>query len=133
MSVVVDSSVIVAALVDRGTTGVWAERVIELGSLHAPAIVEAEVVNVLRRMEIARQIEKSEANAAFDDLLDLDIDLLAFGPFADRIWQLSQSVTSYDAWYVAIAEAIRSPLATLDARLASSNGPLCQFMTPAAG
>jgi predicted nucleic acid-binding protein len=39
-------------------------------------------------------------------------------------------VTAYDAWYVAIAEALELPLATLDRRLVAANGPRCEFATP---
>jgi predicted nucleic acid-binding protein len=47
-----------------------------------------------------------EANAAQDDLMQLDIELFPFEPFAGRIWELRHNLTSYDAWYVAIAEAL---------------------------
>ena len=49
-------------------------------------------------------------------------------PFAKRVWELRHSVTSHDAWYVAVAEALRLPLATLDARLAKAKGPTCRFL-----
>jgi predicted nucleic acid-binding protein len=40
-------------------------------------------------------------------------------------------VTSYDAWYVAVAEALSFPLIALDERLARAAGPKCNFLTPA--
>jgi predicted nucleic acid-binding protein len=46
------------------------------------------------------------------------------------IWELRHNVTSYDAWYVAIAEALKLPLATLDEPLSKSNGVTCKFLTP---
>jgi predicted nucleic acid-binding protein len=39
-------------------------------------------------------------------------------------------VTSYDAWYVAVAEALGLPLATLDARLSRAKGVSCKFLIP---
>jgi predicted nucleic acid-binding protein len=39
-------------------------------------------------------------------------------------------MTSYDAWYVAVAEALRLPLATLDGRLSRARGVACKFLTP---
>jgi predicted nucleic acid-binding protein len=39
-------------------------------------------------------------------------------------------VTPYDAWYVALAEALDATLVTLDLRLARANGPTCTFLTP---
>lgn len=130
MNTVVDASVLVAALVDTGPHGTWAEQVIENGALHAPELVLVEATNVLRRLERAKQISRSEANAAHDDLMELEIELLPFTPFADRIWELRHTVTSYDAWYVATAESLGLPLATLDEHLAKAEGPECKFLTP---
>ena len=130
MSAVVDASVLVAALVDVGPNGAWAEEIIAAGSLYAPELVSAEATNILRRLEHAKQISTPEANAAHDDLMQLDIELFAFESFAPRVWELRDNVTSYDAWYVAVAESLALPLATLDEKLAKARGPACEFRTP---
>jgi predicted nucleic acid-binding protein len=130
VSVVVDASVLVAALLDAGTDGAWAEGVLTSGHLHAPELARAEATNVLRRLERARVISTAEANAAHEDLMQLQLELLAFDPFGERIWELRHSVTSYDAWYIAVAEALDVPLATLDERLAKASGANCKFLTP---
>jgi predicted nucleic acid-binding protein len=131
LSVVVDSSVLVAALVDTGTNGIWAEEILSGGSLHAPELARAEATNILRRLELAKQLTTGEANAAHDDLMQLNMELFPFDPFADRIWELRRTVTSYDAWYVAVAEVLGLPLATLDGRLSRATGVTCKFLTPA--
>jgi predicted nucleic acid-binding protein len=130
LSTVVDASVLVQALVDSGPAGEWAEQVISAGSLHAPELVHVEAANVLRGLERAKEITSAEANAAYEDLMQLNIELFSFDPFADRIWELRHNLTSYDAWYVALADALRLPLATLDERLARTKGPACGFLTP---
>ncbi len=130
MSIVIDSSVVVAALVDSGPRGDWAEEVLASGLPQAPELVRAEATNILRRLERAKLITTPQANAAQDDLMQLDIELYPFEPFASRIWELRHNVTSYDAWYVAIAEALKLPLATLDEHLANSSGVTCKFLTP---
>jgi predicted nucleic acid-binding protein len=130
LSVVVDSSVLVAALVNSGPNGIWAEEVLSRGSLHAPELARVEATNILRRLELAKQLTTPEANAAHEDLMQLDMELFSFDPFADRIWELRHSVTSYDAWYVAVAEALRLPLATLDGRLSRAKGLSCKFLMP---
>ncbi|HWS69173.1 MAG TPA: type II toxin-antitoxin system VapC family toxin [Steroidobacteraceae bacterium] len=130
MSTVVDASVLVAALVDTGPHGDWAEDVLARGSLHAPELARAEATSILRRLERAKLITTPEANWAQDDLMQLDIDSFSFEPFADRIWELRHNVMSYDAWYVALAEALKLPLATLDETLSKSNGVACEFLTP---
>jgi predicted nucleic acid-binding protein len=125
-----DSSVIVAALVDSGPNGDWAEELLASGLLLAPELVRAEATNVFRRLERAKLITTPEANAAQDDLMQLDMELFPFEPFAGRIWELRHNMTSYDGWYVAIAEALKLPLATLDVRLSKSNRVNCKFLTP---
>jgi len=130
LSIVIDSSVVVAALIDSGPHGNWAEEVLAGGLLQAPELVLAEATNIFRRLERAKLITTPEANAAQDDLMQLDVELFPFEPFASRIWELRHKVTSYDAWYVAIAEALKLPLATLDEPLSKSNGVSCKFLTP---
>jgi predicted nucleic acid-binding protein len=130
LSVVIDASVVVAALVDSGPHGDWAEEVLAGGSLQAPELVRAEATNILRRLERAKLITTPEANAAQDDLIQLDIELFPFEPFAGRIWELRHNVISYDAWYVAIAEALDLAIATLDEPLSRSNGVACKFLMP---
>jgi predicted nucleic acid-binding protein len=130
LSTVIDSSVVVAALVDSGPHGTWAENVLAGGLLQAPELLRAEATNIFRRLERAKLITTPEANAAQDDLMQLEINLFPFEPFARRIWELRHNVTSNDAWYVAIAEALNLPLATLDEPLSKSNGVTCEFLTP---
>ncbi len=88
MSIVVDASVLVAALIDSGPHGTWSEEVLANGSLLAPQWVQAEATNIFRRLERAKLITTPEANAALDDLMQLHIDLVPFEPFAERIWEL---------------------------------------------
>ena len=89
-----------------------------------------EVSHALRRMERAGQLSASAAQAALEGAVAYDYELWPFLPFASRVWELRGALTAYDAWYVALAETLDVPLATLDRRLASSNGPRCRFVTP---
>ena len=130
MSIVVDASVLLAALVDSGPNGEWAEGMLAAGSLHAPELARAEASDLLRRLEQARQITTPQAEAAFEDLIELPVELYSFDPFSNRVWELRHAVTSYHAWYVALAEALALPLATLDQRLARARGPTCRFLMP---
>jgi len=94
LSIVIDSSVLVAALVDSGPHGARAEEVLSGGLLLAPELVHAEATNTFRRLERAKPISTPEANAAQDDFMQLDIELFPFDPFAGRIWELRHNVTS---------------------------------------
>lgn len=93
----------------------------------------AECSNILRRLERADKISGLEANSAHRDLLRLDVQLFPFAPFAGRVWELRSNLSSYDAWYVAMAEAFECPLATLDRRLGRASGPVCEVITPVSG
>lgn len=130
MTVVIDASVLGAALVSSAEAGHWAETIIAEHDLAAPELVLVETSNLLRRLERAGAISTLEANSAQRDLQRLDLVLFPYAPFADRIWQLRANLTSYDAWYVAVAEAVGCELATLDLRLARAPGPNCAFTTP---
>ena len=130
MLLVVDASVLVAALIDSGANGEWAESLIAENALMAPELVMVETTNILRRLELAGEIASLEATLAQRDLILLDIQLFPYNPFAERIWALRKNITSYDAWYVALTEALECPLATLDEKLAGASGPGCTFMTP---
>ena len=58
------------------------------------------------------------------------MELFPFAPFAERVWALRENLTSYDAWYVALAEVLDCPLVTLDRRLSRASGPVCEIIAP---
>ena len=58
------------------------------------------------------------------------MELFPFVPLAERIWALRGNLTIYDAWCVALAEALDCPLATLDRKLSRAQGPACEVITP---
>ena len=130
MTSVIDASVLVAALVDTGSAGTWAEAALGERSLAAPELLPAEASNVLRRLERAGDISTLEATSAHRDLQRLDVELFPFAPCADRVWALRNNVTSYDAWYVALAELLDCPLVTLDRRIGRAAGPKCEIVAP---
>jgi predicted nucleic acid-binding protein len=130
VTLVVDASVVVAALIDTGADGLWADRMLESDSLTGPHLLPVEVANVLRRAALAGDISVDSASLAHGDLLKLRIDLFAYEPFADRVWALRDSMSTYHGWYVALAESLDAPLATLDGRLARSGSSRCRFVMP---
>lgn len=129
MTLVVDASVFVAALLDTASAGRWAESIIVRETMVAPELAMVETTNILRRLERAKEISPLEAGLAQRDFMRLDIQLFPFAPFAERIWTLRNNFTSYDAWYVALAETLECPLATLDQKLTHANGTNCLFLS----
>jgi predicted nucleic acid-binding protein len=130
VTVVVDASLVVSALVDGGSTGSWAESLLAGEPLSAPHLMLVEVANILRRAAAAGEISADVAAMAHADLLDMRVELFPYGPFAPRVWELRGNLTCYDAWHVALAEFLGSRVATLDRRLARAAGPRCGFETP---
>ena len=130
MTLVPDASVLVAALVDGGDTGAWAEQLLTSEPLAGPHLLGVEVASVLRRAVAAGELSSDVAALAHADLLDLRVELVGYAPVGERVWELHENVTPYDAWYVAVAELLDAPLATLDRRLAEAPGPRCEIVVP---
>lgn len=91
----------------------------------APDLVDVETVAVLRRRWLAGTISDRRFSAALDDLEAIDVDRYPALPLVHRSYQLRANVTTYDAMYVALAEALGCELLTGDQRLASAPGPRC--------
>lgn len=121
--IVIDASAVIE-LILRTRLGekVEARALVPEERLHAPHIVDLEVAQVLRRLVQLDEIPRARAQEALEDYADLLIERSAHLPFLQRIWELRDSQTAYDAAYVSLAEALDAPLITCDARLARSHG-----------
>lgn len=130
MTTVIDASMVVAAMVDDGPDGAWADGILSRGRLAAPHHMPIEVANILRRAGLSGDVSPDTATLAHADLMALDVDLFPYAVVADRTWELRVNVSAYDACYVALAELLDAELATLDRRLARAPGPRCRFRVP---
>jgi len=122
--IVVDASVIIdllLALPPRYQAIVDAIRE-HARELAAPHLLDAEVGQVLRRFVRTGSLDPARANDAIQDLLALGVTRYPHGPLLPRAFELRDSVTVYDGLYLALAEALRAPLLTGDAVLASVAG-----------
>ena len=90
--------------------------------LHAPHLVDVEVVQALRRLVRLREVAAGRADDAIADLCDLDLHRHAHVDLLSRAWKLRDNISAYDAMYVALAEAIGAPVVTCDAPLANASG-----------
>ena len=131
MSVVVDASAMVVLLTDAGSgKGSWVGERLRGEQVIAPHLLGVEVAHTLRRITRSGTVTSSQASIALAEMVSFPIRQVGFAPVAARVWELRDSVSSYDAWYVAVAEAARAPLVTLDARLARAPGLRCAFSVP---
>ena len=121
---------VVAALIDTGPAGVWAESLLATQPLSAPHLMPVETANILRRAALAGEISADTASLAHADLADLPVELFPYAPFAGRVWELRDTATCYDAWHVALAEYLEVKVATIDLKLSRATGPRCGFETP---
>jgi predicted nucleic acid-binding protein len=90
--------------------------------LHAPHLVDVEIVQGLRRLVRTGELSSGRADEAIADLTDLDLHRHAHLDLLDRAWKLRDNITAYDAMYVTLAEAIEAPIVTCDSPLAKAPG-----------
>lgn len=88
----------------------------------APQLLEIEVLQVLHRRVRAGFTTLGEADEARQLMRDLNVRYFDHSTLADRVWQLRENLTAYDAAYVALAEGLEVSLLTSDARLANAPG-----------
>ena len=125
--IVVDASVIVTALADDGDDGDRARDRLRDERLVAPQLLDLEVASAWRRMAATGRLDQRRARLALDDLRQLRVDRVVHLPLIHRIWELRNSLTVYDAAYVALAEALGVNLLTADERLANAPGTRCHI------
>lgn len=120
--IVVDSSVVVDAL--SSVDGAEGLRDILVGEeLHAPALLDHEVVSVVRGLTLGGHLTASRALDLLADFDDLAVDRWPAGlGLRRRAFELRHNLSAYDAAYVGLAEALRCRLVTRDRRLAGSAG-----------
>lgn len=120
--IVVDSAALIDALtVIDGTEDLRAHLATQ--ELHAPALLDFEVVSAMRGLTLGGHISAARAADLLSDFDDLPVQRW---PFADalrrRAFDLRDNVSAYDAAYVVLAEALQCPLLTRDRRLARTGG-----------
>ena len=121
--IVVDASAVVEVLV-QSTAAEGIERRIRRrdDSLHAPHLIDVEVVHALRGLATAARDRPGRAEQARSSFGELAVMRHPHRALLDRAWELREVLTACDAVYVALPEALRAPLVTADMRLAKTVG-----------
>jgi predicted nucleic acid-binding protein len=119
---VVDASAVAELLLGRPAAKRIARHIAEHDfALHAPHLLDVEVLSALRRLVAAGETCALRAGEAVTDLLDLPIERYPHDVLVPRAWELRDNFSAYDATYLALAETLAdggAPLLTSDARLA---------------
>lgn len=121
---VVDSTAFVGAVASSSAHAA-AAKLLRGSPLHAPALLDIEVVSALRGLAMSAQFSPEQCREALSLLQELPVIREPHGPLLGRIWELRHDLTPYDASYVALAEALGVPLVTGDRRLAQAPGVRC--------
>ena len=118
-----DASAAVDLLLERGEQGLWVEdRVVGHELVAAPHVIDLEVAAALRRLARLSEIGSERGRVTLLELVEMPLQRYPVSALLGRIWGLREQLTTYDAAYVALAEALEVPLVTTDARLGRSTG-----------
>lgn len=118
---VVDASVVVDLLVEHPRAAT-VRAVLEGVDGVAPALLDAEVVNAVARYVRRGELSERRARRALELLAQSDIERFPVAGLVLDAWALRHNVSSYDAFYIALARALGCPLVTCDRRLAGAPG-----------
>jgi predicted nucleic acid-binding protein len=119
--IVADASAAVSALLNDGAArGAFGDE-----QVHVPHLIDAEVPNALRRLVAAGRLAPDAAWEALDRWRRLGLTRYPMVGLLDRIWELRENVSAYDASYIALAESLDCALMTADARLGLAPGTRC--------
>ncbi len=119
--IVIDASAAVSALLNDGP----ARTALSIEQLNAPHLIDTEVAHALRRQVAAGHIPAAAGWAALATLRQLGMARHPSAGLLNRIWDLRDNLSAYDASYVALAEALGCGLLTADLRLSQAPGLRC--------
>ena len=121
--IVVDASAVADVLLGVASAAPVAQRLLASGeTLHAPHLLDLEILQVLRRFAASGSWQAQRAAQAVEDFAAMRIARHAHDSLRSRIWELRKTVTAYDGAYLALAEALGCPLLTRDRKLGRAAG-----------
>ncbi|MEX0985295.1 MAG: type II toxin-antitoxin system VapC family toxin [Actinomycetota bacterium] len=128
---IVDASCLYEVVVDAPMAEEVRERLRSETEHAAPHVIDAEVLGVIRRDHMLHRLDATAASQAVDDLRGWPGVRYGHRPLLERAWELRDVVRTWDALYVALAEAFEAPLLTLDRRLGRVRGLACEVQVMA--
>ena len=113
---VIDASAAAEYLL-RTSLGLKVANIIEDGLLLAPVLLDVEVLSILRRAVLRRQLDEQRALRAIEDLMSWPINRIPHTSLLWAAWQHRNNLSAYDAFYVAAASLCDASLITADGSL----------------
>lgn len=123
---IVDASCLYEVVADGARASQLRDRLALDPDQAAPHVVDVEVLGIIHRDLMLGRLDRTSASQAVEDLRDWPGDRVGHRLLLDRAWELRHRVRSWDAIYVALAEALEGTLLTLDARLGRVSGLDCE-------
>jgi predicted nucleic acid-binding protein len=88
--------------------------------LHAPHLIDLEVLSALRRQAALDSIGEERTAQGLALFQNLRILRYPHYPYLERIWEHRNHFTVYDACYLALTESLNATLLTCDSALRSA-------------
>ena len=121
--IVLDASAAVELLLRTRRGSEVARRISDPAvTLHAPHLIDVEVLHAVRRAALVGDMSMSHAEVALHWFSNLDLTRYAPADLWRRMWALRANLSAYDAAYIALAEALGATVLTADARLGTAPG-----------
>jgi len=121
--IVIDASAVIEWILNTSRGQSIGKRLTDgMEQLHAPYLLDVEVLQVIRRYSLRKLISEVRARQAIEDYNDLLVRRYPHTPLISRIWELKANLSAHDAAYVALSEALSAPLLTCDTCLADAPG-----------
>jgi predicted nucleic acid-binding protein len=126
--IAIDANAVVAMLIDDAELGSVSRGMYTKHDFVAPDLLPYEFASVLRKLCRLGKVTPRAAEHALSDLRLIRLSAVPFDDIAERIWQLRDNLSAYDAAYVAVAELFGVALLTFDDRIRRAAGPSCEFV-----
>lgn len=118
-------------MVDYLVGSAWARELFDAEPrIHAPHVLDVEVLGVLRRLVRLGDLSARRAGVALEDLASLRIRRYPHVPLLPAMWKLRDNMGARDAAFVTLAVALDADLVTRDQRLARAVRKRVRVVSP---
>jgi len=114
--IVIDASALIEVL-KLTEVGLQMAPLLVERELHAPHLLDLEIMQALRRLTLRGEMTPAEARRALASFLEMTITRHPHTDLLPGIWALRHNLTAYDAAYLVLARLLDAKLLTMDSAL----------------